>query len=224
MKPYDKNELKQSETKENILALSIFGVLLLLVVGLLTNGFGLLGKNSGSELGENIAVPFDGSPIRGNISQAKVIIYIFSDFECPFCKKGEDTVQRVFEKYNGKVALIFKHYPLTSIHPNALNSALAAECANEQEKFWEYHDFLFSHQNALSLVDLKAYAVELGLETERFNSCLDLKRHAARINKDVAAGRNIGVTSTPTFIINGKGLVGAQPEPEFDKIILEALK
>ena len=214
-KPEKKQE---SDTVENIVALSVFAVLILITVGLFTHGFGLFSQDASGGLGSNIQVPFESDPVRGDLT-APVRIFIFSDFECPFCKKGEATVQDVFEKYNGSVALIFKNFPLAEVHPYAMRAAVAAECAKEQEKFWEYHDYLFAHQDYLSDADLNAYAGELGLNTTEFSECLSTDRYVGNVNIDINDGKKIGISGTPTFIINGHALVGAQPESEFDKII-----
>ena len=211
---------EESERTENIVALSVFAGLVLIVVALFTNGFGLFNRESaGVDLSQRFTVPVEGDPVRGDMASSKVVIVAFSDFECPFCQRGEQTITSLFQKYNGQVVLVFKNFPLTTIHPNAFNSALAAECAREQEKFWEYHDMLFSHNQALSVPDLKAYAGQLGLDQESFDVCLDSQRYASDIQIDTAIGRQLGVSSTPTFFINGLKLVGSQPESEFVKVI-----
>ena len=206
----------KSERVENIVALAIFAVLVLVVVGLFTNWYGLAGSKVNSD--QRINVPLENDPIKGNIS-APVKIVIFSDFECPFCKVGEARIESIYEKYQGQVVLIFKNFPLTKVHPDAFKSALAAECANEQGKFWEYHTILFNHNTALSNADLKAYAKELGLDEASFNECLDSERYSYSVQKDMTVGEQVGVTGTPAFFINGIPVVGAQPEPEFVKII-----
>jgi protein-disulfide isomerase len=217
----DKVHDKSSDKKENIAALVIFGIIVLAVVGLFTNWFGLTANNE-IATSERLEVPYENDPVRGNLS-APVTIVVFSDFECPFCKVGEQTLMSVYQKYNGNVAVIFKNFPLTTIHPNAYNSALAAECANEQGKFWEYHDYLFSHNNALSPLELKNYAGDLALDTARFNECFDKQRYAFNVQRDMDVGRQLGISGTPAFFINGRRLSGAQPEIEFTKIIDEEL-
>jgi protein-disulfide isomerase len=219
----EKKTLSRGEGLENVVALAAFGIIILLIVGLFTNWYGLAqGKSPDDE--QRTFIPVEADPVRGNLSSAKVSIIIFSDFECPFCKLAEDTVKALFLKYDGKVALVFKHYPLTQIHPNSMGAALASECANEQGRFWEYHDYLFEHNNALESIELKAYAKELGLDTARFNECLDSQRHSFSIQRDVLVGRQVGVSSTPTFYINGIQLVGAQPGKEFSRIIESEMK
>ena len=103
---------------------------------------------------------------------APVTIVEFSDFQCPFCSKAKVTVDEVMKGYGDKVRLVFRHFPL-SFHQDAPKAAEAAACANDQKKFWEYHDKLFANQGALEVDDLKKHAADLGLDTARFNECLD---------------------------------------------------
>ena len=161
-------------------------------------------------------------PARGP-EGAKITIVEFSDFECPFCSKAEETVNQVMEKYAGKVRLHFRHFPL-SFHPNAPKAAEAAACANDQGKFWEMHKQLFANQKALTIVELKQHAVAAGLEKAKFDECLDSGKMKALVEGDTKAGSEVGVTGTPAFFINGKLLSGAQPASEFEKIIEAELK
>ena len=158
-------EKTPSEKKENIVAISIFVVILLLGIGLLTNWFGMLDKTDDAE---RIYVPLGNDPHTGS-SNASILIIAFSEYECPFCTQGEQTMKRIREQYKDEIVYVFKDYPLTSIHDNSYNAALAAECAKEQDKFWEYHEHIYEHNDALEPQDLKDYAVELGLDTEQFN-------------------------------------------------------
>ncbi len=172
-------------------------------------------------------------PILGN-ADAKVTIVEFSDFQCPFCKRYlDETYAQIKEKYidTGKAKLTFRHYPLTSIHPNAQVAHEASECANEQGKFWEYHDLLFAEQDTWSpqtladaTVSLVGYAGEIGLNTEQFQSCVESEKFKAVVEEDLAAGNRVQVDGTPAFFVNGYRLVGAQPFSEFERIIEEELK
>ncbi|MEW6431854.1 MAG: thioredoxin domain-containing protein [Myxococcota bacterium] len=156
-------------------------------------------------------------PSRGP-DNAKVTIVEFSDFECPFCSKAEDSVNQVMEQYAGKVKLVFRHFPL-SFHPHAAKAAEAAMCAEEQGKFWEMHKVLFANQQKLGVEDLKAHAATLGLDAAKFNACLDGGSKKALVDADQKAGTEAGVNGTPAFFINGKMLSGALPFPEFKKVI-----
>jgi len=173
-------------------------------------------------------------PPLGNLD-AKVTMIEFSDFQCPFCKKYFDEAYKdVYEKYvkTGKVKFAYRHFPLTSIHPNAQKAAEAAECANEQGKFWEFHDTLFKNQDtwapkpaADAETDWVTYAGELGMNTSQFQSCVDTEKYKKNVDDDAAvATSQAQVEATPTFFINGTRLVGAVPFAEIQKIVDEELK
>lgn len=167
-------------------------------------------------------------PVDGN-NNAKVTIVEFSDFECPFCGKFyTDTLPQLKKDYidTGKVKLYYRHYPLP-FHPKAVPLALAAECANDQDAFWKMHDKIFENNATVATMtddQIKAWAGDLGLDTASFNNCYDAKTHQKEIDEDNTAGAAVGVTGTPTFYINGKQLVGAQPFAAFKAIIDEELK
>ncbi len=170
-------------------------------------------------------------------SDAKVTIEEFSDFQCPFCKQFIDqTFAQIKSTYidTGKVKMVFRHFPLP-FHNNAQGSSVAAECANLQGKFWQYHDLLFKNGQAdgtgLATVDLKKYADSLGLNNgnfgfgkNKFNQCLDSNATLSAVQADERDGKAAGTSGTPTFYINGKQLVGAQPFSAFKQAIDEALK
>jgi protein-disulfide isomerase len=121
------------------------------------------------------------------------------------------------------VKLIYREYPLPN-HPNARPASEAGQCANEQGKFWPYHDKLFANQQRLGASDLKQYAVDLGLDGAKFNACVDSHKYAAVVEADIAAGNEVGVNGTPAFFINGRMISGAQPFEAFKKIIDEELE
>ena len=156
-------------------------------------------------------------PAKGPES-APVTIVEFSDFQCPFCSRAKTTVDEVVKGYGDKVRLVFRHFPL-SFHQDAPKAAQAAACADDQKKFWEYHDKLFANQGALKVDDLKKHAADLGLDTARFNECLDSGKKEELVKKDMAAGEKAGVSGTPAFFINGVVLSGAVPAEEFKAII-----
>lgn len=128
----------------------------------------------------------------------------------------------MFDTYGDRVRLIYREYPLPN-HPNARPASEAGLCANEQGKFWPYHDKLFASQRRLGGADLKQYAVELGLDASRFNACLDSHKYAKQIDADIEAANDAGVNGTPAFFINGRALSGAQPFEEFKKVIDDEL-
>ena len=160
-------------------------------------------------------------PARGPPS-APVTLVEFSDFQCPFCGKAHDTVEQVMQTYAGKVKLVFRHFPL-DFHKNAEKAAEASMCANEQGKFWEYHDVLFKNQQTLEVPQLKDHAKDVGLDTASFSACLDSGKYKKAIDEDMAAGQRVGVTGTPAFFVNGVMINGAQPFDEFKKVIDQEL-
>ena len=166
---------------------------------------------------ERIEVDTTGDPVYGD-ENAPITIIEFSDFECPFCSRGYETINEVKELYGDQVKIVFKNFPL-SFHEDAQKAAEAAECAQDQDLFWEMHDIMFENQDAISVDDLKAYAEEIGLDTEVFNECLDSDEKADAVTADMDAGSEAGVSGTPAFFINGIMLVGAQPLEAFQEII-----
>jgi protein-disulfide isomerase len=160
-------------------------------------------------------------PARGP-EKAAITIVEFSDFECPFCSRAKETVDKVMESYAGKTRLVFRHYPL-EFHKRAPKAAEAAMCANDQGKFWEYHDKLFANQQKLELADLKEHAQSVGLDAAKFADCLDNGKMAAVVQADMAAGKKLGINGTPAFFINGVMLSGAQPIEEFKRVIDQEL-
>jgi len=146
----------------------------------------------------------------------------FGDFECPFCKRDEDTVKQLRTKYGDRIKLVYMDFPLPN-HPHALDAAKAARCAGEQGKFWQYHDQLFADQSKLALPDLKADAKKLGLDTTKFDACLDQAKYEADVQRDVAEGKRLGVDRTPTFYIDGRMIGDAQQAAKFEEVIGEEL-
>ena len=156
-------------------------------------------------------------------ARAPVEIVEFSDFQCPFCLRAHPTIDQVLSTYGDRVRFVYRHYPLPG-HPNARPAAEAAECAAEQGKFWPYHDRLFATQSRLSDADLKQDARDLGLDTSKFNGCVDSHKYAAKVDTDLRAGQEAGVDGTPAFFINGRVISGAQPYDVFKKVIDEELQ
>jgi protein-disulfide isomerase len=156
-------------------------------------------------------------PARGNGDG--LLIEVFSDFECPFCARAVPVIDRINNEYGEQVNVVFRHFPLVSIHPNALKASEASECARDQDMFWEYHDVLFENQRALDVPNLKRYAAELGLNAATFNACLDSGAKEEIVDRDFREGINRGVQGTPTFFIDDEMLVGAQPFENFRPII-----
>ena len=155
-----------------------------------------------------------GRPEKGP-KDAPVLMIAFSDYECPYCRRAEDTVEQVLKAYDGKIRYVFRDYPLP-FHKNAKPAAVAAGCAREQGKFWEYNQKLFKAD--LSADGLKKTASEVGLDSTKFDACL-AKNDTKTIEQDIADGGSVGVNGTPAFFINGRSLSGAQPFDAFKEII-----
>jgi protein-disulfide isomerase len=127
------------------------------------------------------------------------------------------------KEYDGRVRLVLKDLPL-SFHPLARTAAEAARCAGAEGRYWAYHDRLFEEQPRFGRDDLLRYAVDLGLDAAAFTRCLDERRYAPAVNADAQQARALGITATPTFLINGHALVGAHPIETFREVIAEALR
>jgi protein-disulfide isomerase len=168
-----------------------------------------------------VQVAHDPKRLRGN-AKAPVMIVEFSDYQCPYCHAVEPTVKAILAQYGDKVSLSYRDFPLSSIHANAMIAAEASRCAEEQGKFWEYHDQLFAG-SSLEKNSLLEYARSLKLDDKQFESCLASEKYKAEIEKDESDGRGIGVSGTPGFFINGIEVSGAKPKEEFTRIIDDEL-
>jgi protein-disulfide isomerase len=162
-------------------------------------------------------VSSDDDPWTG-AAQAPVTIIEFSDFECPYCRRSMPVLKELLEKYPGKLKLVYRDFPGPN-HQQALPAAQAAQCAAEQSRFWEYHDALFTRQVPTTGWDFSALAEDLGLHQSPFEACMKENRYRDEVLKDLRDGLQLGVTSTPTFFINGRPLVGARPLADFQTII-----
>jgi protein-disulfide isomerase len=162
-----------------------------------------------------------GAPAQG-AAESQVTIVEFSDLQCPFCAQAVPVMQQVMAAYRGKIKWVFKNFPL-GIHPDAMLAHQAALAAAEQDRFWPMHDALMANQRAVKRDDLIAKARQLGLDVARFTSDLDDPRFRSRIETDIKEGDGLGVSSTPTFFINGRRLVGARPLEDFKALIEEEL-
>lgn len=179
-------------------------------------------SNNSQGNGNGSAVDFDitqENHVRGDFS-APITLVEFSDFECPFCEKHVPTLERILEEYAGSVRLVYRHFPLKSIHPSAQKAAEASECASEQGKFWEYHDLLFDNQKSgFSVEKFKQWAVQLGLNASQFDNCLDSSKYAGKVDADASEGASKRVNGTPATFINGELVSGAVPYEDFKKKI-----
>ena len=150
---------------------------------------------------------------------AKVVIVEFTDFECPFCRTASQTMKRLVDHYGARIKLVFRHLPLTSIHPQARLAAEAAVCAQAQGRFWRMQEVIFKNNRNLTRADLLKYARRLGLDVPRFTKDLDSGACKRRVDRDIAAARKNKVEGTPAFIINGRKIEGALPYGRFKQLI-----
>lgn len=192
-------------------------------------------QQTGPQIIRNVSL--DDDPMKGN-PDAEITIVEFSDFQCPFCWRFyTQTLPLIEQNYmsTGKVNFVYRDFPIQSIHPNAAPAALASECADDQGKFWEMHDMIFEGQQvwkdlpiSQSVALYKQYALEIGLDTSEFGSCMDSGKHIEEIQNDLNDGRTYGVSGTPGFFVGNAeiGFIpinGAQPYSVFQRIIDDQL-
>lgn len=170
----------------------------------------------------SIEVAAGNNPARGP-KEAPIQIIQFSDFQCPFCSRAEVTMEQVWKKYPGKIHHVFRDFPL-NFHQQAHKAAEAAECANEQGKFWNYRDLLFKKEKGQDVAALKEYAKQLKLDSAKFDPCLDSGKFAAAVDADMKDGQEAGVSGVPAFFINGRMIAGARPLSDFTDLIDTELK
>lgn len=149
-----------------------------------------------------------GGSALGTI-EAPVRIIEFSDFQCPFCAEVSTSLRKLRDRYPGKVAVVYRHFPLENIHPHAFTAATAAECAGEQGRFEAFHDVLFAAQDSIGKRPWSAYAAEAAVsDTAAFGRCVRDQRFAARVRHDMAEAQRAGVAATPSFIFDGRMVNG----------------
>ncbi len=170
---------------------------------------------------ERFFVELGDAPVRGP-ETAPVTIVAFSDFECPYCERGHQTIQQVEREYGEKVRIAYKAYPL-DFHSHAMVAALAAKSAQDQGKFWEFHDLLF-RQRGLDMQRLDGYAKEAGLDMSRLHADLEALKWGSSVQRDLRQARRLGVTGTPAYFINGRHLSGAKPIEVMREVIDKELE
>lgn len=179
----------------------------------------------------NASELIDDDPFLGD-KDAPLTIVEWSDYQCPFCGRfRSQTLDQIKSQYidTGKVKFVYRDFPLDSIHPNARPAAIAAECAHDQDKFWEYHDKLFADlsawgSNPAANDVFKGYAKDLGLDESEFGDCVDSRKYDAEVSKDLSDGSANGISGTPGFIVGNQRLSGAQPFASFQAAIDAQLK
>lgn len=219
-------------------------ILLLIVLGILTFGLGFAtgywvrGRSSPAEAAvaqsgtqaqpsvestrpkvTRYEIPVDDDPSLGP-ADAPITIIEFGDYECPFCRQWYvEVLPKLMSKYPQQVRFVYRDFPLSSIHANASPAAVAANCAAEQDAFWQFHEKLFSMEQGLSTEAYQQYARQLGLDMDAFETCLRDGRYQDEVEADFEFAARLGVRSTPTFFINGIAIVGAQPVEIFEQVI-----
>ncbi len=174
---------------------------------------------------ERARVEVAGSGPSVGAEDAPVTIVEFSDYECPFCKQAEAVVAQVRDRYPEHVRFEFRHFPLEHIHPRARAAAEAAICAEDQERFWEFHELVFADADTdLSDEKLRAHAESVGLDVAVFDVCVAERSGKSRVDGDLDAGREAGVNGTPTFFVNGIPVTGGGSPDDFAKLIDEELE
>lgn len=161
----------------------------------------------------------DDDHVRGDLSKAKVVLVEYSDYECPFCGRHHPTMQALVDKYGDDIAWVYRHFPLTSSHPDAFPSALASECADEQGKFWEFTDVMFDDQSLLGDDYYAEVAADLGLNVGKFTDCFESEKYKSKVEAQMASGRTAGVSGTPATFVNGQLVSGAVDEGTFSDLI-----
>ncbi|MDO8505400.1 MAG: DsbA family protein [bacterium] len=171
-----------------------------------------------TRLKESLAYSSTNDPTFGD-PNAPLQIVEFADFECPYSKDESLIIRELQAQYPEKIHFIYRDFPLDNLHPNAFRASEAAQCANDQNKFWALHDKLYQNARSLTDLDIKLYALEIGLDITQFNKCFDERKYKDEIEGDRADGVAAGVIGTPTFFINGKKIEGAIPMEVWQQIL-----
>jgi len=167
--------------------------------------------------------PINSGRVLGQ-ANAPVTIDEYADFQCPICRRAELLIRQIAPQYidTGQVKIVYHNFAF--IGAESVQAAQAAECANDQGKFWDYANYLFDHQTgenvgAFSTANLKQFAQDLHLDTATFNACLDSGKYASLVQQELQEGRALGVNATPTFFINGQRIVGVLPQDQFTALL-----
>jgi protein-disulfide isomerase len=168
-------------------------------------------------------IPTEGRPVYGN-ERAPVTLVVFADFQCPVCKAEAPELRAAIDEHKGRAKLVFKHFPLTHVHPRADVVARAAEAAGLQGKFWEMHDKLFAHQEQVEDADLESYAEQIGLDVEQWKADMESEAVKQAVAQDRSHGEAAGLQGTPTVYIDGREVVPLLWGGELDAWIEDALR
>jgi len=193
-----KKEIKRKEEKITKVPWNWIAGIIIVIIIVLIAYFAFFNKPYYED--KNPARPYYGKPA------AKVLVEEFSDFQCPACGQAFILIKPIIEQYKDRIKFEYKHFPLTSLHPNAFPAAVAAECALDQNKFWEMYNLLFQNQQNLSKENFLNFASQLKLNEESFKACIESGAKDKYVNADKAEGEKRGMQGTPTFFVNGKKL------------------
>ncbi len=171
-----------------------------------------------NQLLDNPEALMGDSPVQGS-DQREIILIEFSDFQCPFCAKAHDTVEQFMQRHQQQVTLVYKHLPLTKIHPEALPAAKAAWAAQQQGKFWDYHESLFNRQEELGEDLYLELAKSLNLNLEQFNRDRNSDAALKAIQADVQLATGLGASGTPFFVMNGEIFSGAVDLTKMEEVL-----
>jgi protein-disulfide isomerase len=175
-------------------------------------------SQSGLSTNLNDVIATNDDPALG-ATNPQITIVEFSDFQCPYCKQAYPIVKKIASEYKDDVKIIYRDFPVLSAHPDSLNAALAADCALEQKKFWQYHDLIFESQTDLSITNLEKIAAAIGLDSVQFDDCLESQKYLTEVQNDLQDGSKLGFSGTPTFFINGTKVEGVIPYVTFKEVI-----
>ncbi|MDO8584053.1 MAG: DsbA family protein [bacterium] len=189
----------------------------------LDSSFSSMIANKHVSASDLLALTNKGAPTLGK-KNAPLSVVEFVDFDCPYTRKSAPSVRSVMQKYADRVSFQVRDFPVTDVHPRALEKALAARCAHSQGRYWSYHDVLFANQDKDTDADLEAFASQAGLDVAAFRTCYASQSGKTSIQQDLKDGLQVGVEGTPTFFFNGIKIQGALDEATFTLIIDQFLK
>ncbi|MEM3404329.1 MAG: DsbA family protein [Nitrososphaeria archaeon] len=172
----------------------------------------------------SLALPVGSRDHMLGSKDALITLVEYGDYECPHCKAAHEVLKRVLGELGGKVLFVFRHFPISTVHPNAKTAAEAAEAAASQGRFWEMHNILFENQDSLDIDSIKRYATTLNMNLQRFEKELLEHVHSQRVREDFMSGVRSGVNGTPTFFINGTRYWGAITVDSLTKALEGVLK
>jgi protein-disulfide isomerase len=224
-----KEKKQKNTTRRSVFFLSLP---LAILVGL---GIGYLIWGRGGNAAQTaVTDESQGTPVRYDVSvdddpslgpgDAPVTIIMFSDYQCVYCQKWyAEVFTPLLENYPGKIRFVYRDFPLSTIHPSATTAAEAADCAGDQNKYWDFFNVVFNGTEKLSEQSIQTYAAAINLNMESFNQCLSSHKYKNEVEADFSYAAGLGVQSTPTFFVNGLAVIGAQPYQVFSSLVEQEL-